>query len=48
MSVHRGPVDPLGVPWEAGSVLVTLYLMTCFQIGLMSLILVCRAASFLK
>lgn len=29
-------VDQLGVPWEVGTTLVTLYLMTCFQIGLAS------------
>lgn len=26
-----------GVPWEVGTVLVSLYLMTCFQVGLASL-----------
>lgn len=31
------PVDQLGVPWEVGTTLATLYLMTCFQVGLASL-----------
>lgn len=48
MGGSLGLVDQLGVPWEGGTPLVTLYLMTCFQIGLASPTVVSRTASLPK
>lgn len=40
MGGSLGPVDQLGVPWEVGTILVSLYLMNCFRVGLASLTVV--------